>query len=302
MMAARQDTALRGELRRDAPLSTLTSWRVGGRADCLYRPADVEDLSVFLAGLPEQEPITWLGLGSNVLIRDGGVRGTVIAPHAALSELHLIGASRVSAQVGVPCAKVARFCAKSGLAGAEFLAGIPGTIGGALAMNAGAFGGETWERVVAVETIDRRGERRRRGPGDYQIGYRSVTGPSGEWFIAAEFQLEPGDPELSLTRIRELIARRGATQPTGLPSCGSVFRNPEGDHAGRLIEAAGLKGHRVGGACVSDKHANFIINLDQATAADIEALIDHVRATVRQRFGVELRPEVRIIGEAAGDD
>jgi UDP-N-acetylmuramate dehydrogenase len=302
MMPAPRHPGLRGELSHDEALAALTSWRVGGPADRLYRPADAEDLAEFLASLPEDEPITWLGLGSNLLVRDGGIRGTVIAPHAALDGLHRIGENRVGAQVGVPCAKVARYCAKQGLTGAEFLAGIPGTMGGALAMNAGAFGGETWERVVAVETIDRQGRRRRRSPQDYRIGYRSVSGPAGEWFLAAELELEPGDAQESLTRIRELLARRGATQPTGQPSCGSVFRNPEGDHAGRLIEAAGLKGHRIGGACVSDKHANFIISLEGARAADIEALIEHVRATVQQRFSVELIAEVRIVGEAARDD
>lgn len=302
MMPVRKAQGLRGELRLQEPLASLTSWRVGGKADRLFKPADAEELSAFLAGLPLDEPITWLGLGSNVLVRDAGVRGTVIAPHGALGELRVSGEHRVTAQVGVPCAKVARFCAKRGLTGAEFLAGIPGTIGGALAMNAGAFGGETWEHVVDVETIDRQGVRRHRAPSEFQIGYRSVSGPAQEWFLAAEFQLEPGDPQISLNRIRDLLARRGATQPTGVASCGSVFRNPEGDHAGRLIEAAGLKGHCIGGACVSEKHANFIVNLGQATAADIEALIEHVRDTVERRFGVRLIAEVRIIGEVDRDD
>lgn len=299
MMTAAREPALRGELRRHAPLARLTSWRVGGPADRLYLPADVEDLAAFLQALPPDEPLTWLGLGSNLLVRDGGIRGTVILLHGRLTGMGRVGATRLYAEAGVPCAKVARYAARLGLVGAEFLAGIPGTMGGALAMNAGAWGAETWERVAAVETLDRRGRRRRRGPQAYRIGYRSVRGPEEEWFVACELALAPGDGAASLERIKALLARRAETQPTGRPSCGSVFRNPEGDHAGRLIEAAGLKGYCIGGACVSDKHANFIINTGGARAADIEALIEHVRATVARVHGVQLVPEVRIVGEAA---
>lgn len=298
MMAAMRIEGLRGEMTRNEPLARLTSWRVGGPADRLYRPADADDLAVFLAGLPADEPLTWLGLGSNLLIRDGGIRGTVILLHGLLNGLELVDADHVHAEAGVPCAKVARFAARTGLVGAEFLAGIPGTMGGALAMNAGAWGAETWERVSAVETIDRKGVRRSRRPEAYQIGYRSVRGPAEEWFLSCELTLERGDGEASLERIKALLAKRAQTQPTGQPSCGSVFRNPQGDHAGRLIEASGLKGYCIGGACVSEKHANFIINTGAATAADIEALIAHVQATVEREHGVKLHPEVRMVGEA----
>ncbi len=291
---------LRGVLCLNEPLAGYTSWRVGGPAQRLYRPADLEDLAVFLARLPAGEPLLWLGLGSNLLVRDGGVGGTVIATHAGLGGLSLGKAGRVRAEAGVPCAKVARFAARHDLCGGEFLAGIPGVMGGALAMNAGAWGGETWDRVVAVETVDRRGVRRQRMPGDFEVGYRHVRGPEGEWFVAAELALEAGDGAGSMARIRDLLEQRARTQPTGVASCGSVFRNPQGDHAARLIEAAGLKGTRVGGAQVSEKHANFIINTGDATAADLEALILRVQACVERVHGVRLEPEVRMVGEPVG--
>ena len=196
---------------------------------------------------------------------------------------------------------VARFCAEQGLNGAEFLAGIPGTLGGALAMNAGAFGGETWELVDKVVTVDRFGEVRHRRAEAYEIGYRSVKGPSGEWFLAAELKLAPGDTEPSRERIKTLLAKRAATQPVNQPSCGSVFRNPQGDHAARLIESCGLKGFRIGGACVSEKHANFIVNLGGASARDIESLIEKVREEVKKQQGVDLEPEVRIVGEVVDE-
>lgn len=196
------------------------------------------------------------------------------------------------------CPKAARFCARRDLCGAEFLAGIPGTMGGALAMNAGAFGGETWEQVVAVETVDRHGGRHARSPAEYRIAYREVAGPADEWFVAANLRLAPGDGHASQARIKEFLNRRAESQPIQQHSCGSVFRNPPGDHAGRLIEACGLKDAHVGGARVSAKHANFIVNTGTATAADIEQLIHRVMDTVEQTHGVRLIPEVRIVGDA----
>ncbi|MGB5620956.1 MAG: UDP-N-acetylmuramate dehydrogenase [Gammaproteobacteria bacterium] len=285
-----------GELMLDEPMYRHTSWRVGGPADRYYRPADIEDLSCFLAALPADEPVHWVGLGSNLLVRDGGVRGTIIATHRVLDGIERLDDTHVRVEAGVPCAKLARRCARWGLGQAEFFAGIPGTVGGALAMNAGAFGGETWRHVVAVEVIDRQGQRHRRLPSEFSVGYRSVRGPAPEWFLAADLVFEPedtADPEA----IRKLLARRKATQPIGEPSCGSVFRNPPDDHAARLIEAAGLKGFSIGGARVSDKHANFIINTGDASAADIEQLIDHVRSVVERVHGVRLQTEVRMLGE-----
>lgn len=297
MMAARRTADLRGIRLRREPLSRHTSWRVGGPADTFYTPADLADLAQFLAQLPEGEPVIWLGLGSNVLVRDGGVRGTVIVTSGALTGLALTEAKVIRAEAGVACAKVARFCANEGLVGAEFLAGIPGTMGGALAMNAGAFGTETWQRVESVETIDRRGSLRVRSPQEFKIAYRHVEGVPGEWFAAAHLHLQAGDTQASRARIKELLDWRNTKQPTGVPSCGSVFRNPPGDFAGRLVEACGLKGHCIGGACVSEKHANFIVNTGDATAQHIEQLIAYVRQQVREQLGVDLVPEVHIIGE-----
>ncbi len=291
--------ALRGQLKRNEPMSRHTSWRVGGPADRYYQPADLEDLARFLADLPADEPIFWLGLGSNLLVRDGGLRGTVVATSGALGELGLVDDTIVRAEAGVPSAKVARFCVQQDLVGGEFLAGIPGTVGGALAMNAGAFGGETWRIVAAVETIDRHGQIRTRPPGDFTIAYRSVRGSEGEWFVAAHFRLEAGDGTHAKAEIKRLLARRGDSQPTQTANAGSVFKNPPGDHAARLIDASGLKGSCEGRACVSDVHANFIVNTGGATAADIEHLIERVRSIVYEHQGVRLEPEVRIVGEAA---
>jgi UDP-N-acetylmuramate dehydrogenase len=278
-------------------MSKHTSWRVGGKADCYYQPADIDDLALFLSQRDADEPLTWIGLGSNVLVRDGGIRGTVIATSGVLKGLQRLQSNRVRAEAGVACAKVAKFCAREGLVGAEFLAGIPGTMGGALAMNAGAFGGETWDIVAAVETLQSDGNRMRRLPEEYQIAYRSVKGPQEEWFVAAELELKPGDTQASQARIKELLSKRSESQPIQIPNAGSVFRNPPGDYAARLIEASGLKGYCIGGACVAEKHANFILNTGNASAADIEQLIEHVAVTVEAKHGVKLKREVRIIGE-----
>jgi len=297
-MAARTTMTVRGALRSNVPLKGLNSWRVGGPADRLFRPADLDDLALFLSQTETSEPLTWLGLGTNVLVRDGGVRGTVIATHAALNDVVRLDNSQVRAQAGVPCAKLARRSVGWSLAGAEFMVGIPGTLGGALAMNAGAFGGQTWDVVAAVDTIDRRGEIRRRMTSEFSIDYRHVAPPGDEWFVAAELALKAGDMNVSKRETQALLARRQVTQPLGVASCGSVFRNPPGDFAARLIETAGLKRHRIGGACVSALHANFIINDDHASAADIEALIGFVQRTVEDAHGVSLAPEVRIVGRA----
>lgn len=286
-------------VQRDEPMSRHTSWHVGGPADLWFVPRDVEDLSAFLRALPVSVPVTWVGLGSNLLVREGGIRGAVICPHGALNGLTRLDETRVHVQAGVPCARIGRQVVKWGLGPAEFFAGIPGTLGGALAMNAGAWGGETWPRVLEVETIDRAGTVRRRAPSEYQVGYRSVvpTVP-GEWFTGATLGFEP-QPGASTDAIRRLLERRLASQPIGEWSCGSVFTNPPGDHAARLIEAAGLKGYRVGDASVSTKHANFIINQGHASATDLEAVIRHVQDTVERVHGVRLRPEVRVLGEPA---
>ena len=242
-------------------------------------------------------PVLWLGVGSNLLVRDGGLPGVVIAATRILKDLERVDHYLVRAGAGLPCTQLARQCIRWGLGPSEFFAGIPGTVGGALAMNAGAHGGETWERVDSVRTIDRAGEIHDRSPAEYTVGYRSVEGPANEWFLEAIFRFDP-EASASMDTLKEMLERRKKSQPLGLPSCGSVFRNPPGDHAARLIETAGLKGHRIGGAEVSPKHANFIINRDHATATDVEELIEHVRQTVLEVHGVELVHEVHIVGEA----
>jgi UDP-N-acetylmuramate dehydrogenase len=293
-------TKIKGTLSLNEPLARYTSWHIGGPAKQYYRPVDNQDLSIFLQTLNPSEPLFWLGLGSNVLIRDSGFAGTVIHTHKMPSNIEIISQDptglTINVAAGVPCAKIARFAAKHGVVGAEFFAGIPGTMGGALAMNSGAFGGETWQHVVAVEVINRQGAIQTRSPADYQIGYRSVITPAEEWFLGVQLKFLPGDQAAANLRIKELLARRNATQPIGLLSCGSVFRNPEGKYAAEIIEASKLKGRRIGFAEVSMKHANFIINVGGATAQHVEELIQEVQMRVLQDHGVELVPEVKFIG------
>jgi UDP-N-acetylmuramate dehydrogenase len=283
----------------DEPMAKHTSWRVGGAAEQFYRPSTIEELAIFLAGLAPGTPVTWIGLGSNLLVRDGGIRGVVISTSALPKVLERIDETRVHVSAAISCARLARRCAQWKLGPAAFFAGIPGSLGGALAMNAGAFGGETWAHVETAETIDRNGRLHNRARRDFTIGYRSVRGVAEEWFVGATFAFEH-DEAADVTKIKSLLAQRGASQPLGVPSCGSVFRNPPNDYAGRLIEAAGLKGHRIGGAVVSEKHANFIVNDGRANAADIEALIEHVRREVATKTGVVLETEVRIVGDPLG--
>ena len=299
-MAARFDpTPVRGSMRFGEPMSRHTVWGIGGRADRYYEPADVDDLASFLASLPAEEALFLIGLGSNLLVRDGGIRGTVVATGVGLSGLHLAQPDTVRAEAGVACPKVARFAVRNRLAHCQFLAGIPGTVGGALAMNAGAFGGETWDIVESVETIDRRGDRRRRGRGDFTVGYRRVSGAHAEWFLSADFKLPCDDTGKGAETVKSLLRLRAQTQPTGTRNCGSVFRNPPGDFAARLIEACGLKGTAVGGALVSPKHANFIVNAGGASAGDVETLMKLIVDRVERDSGVVLEPEVRIVGEGA---
>jgi UDP-N-acetylmuramate dehydrogenase len=287
---------LRGKLLKNELLSHYTSWRTGGPADYVFIPADLDDLSHFLREIPEDIPLTLLGLGSNTLVRDGGMQGVVVITQGVLNKMAQADAGTIRAEAGVASAQLARFTARTGFAGLEFMAGIPGTVGGALAMNAGCFGGEVWRHVQQVETITRRGEIKFRSLADFEVSYRTVVRPANEWFVAGHFSLSTGDKEKSLHDIRLLLERRNNTQPTGTANCGSVFRNPPGDFAGRLIETCGLKGLSIGGARVSEKHANFIINENNATSLDIETLIGKVRHIVEQKTGILLHPEVCIIG------
>jgi UDP-N-acetylmuramate dehydrogenase len=283
---------------RHVSMANHTSWHAGGCADLFFTPRDVADLAAFVRQLPPQMPLLWIGLGSNLLVRDGGIRGVVVSTHGVLGTLERLSETHVYAQAGVPCARIARQCVKWGLGPAEFFAGIPGTLGGALAMNAGAWGGTTWDHVIEVDVLDRHGSLRGRTPRDYAVSYRHVQGPTDEWFIGARLQFEH-QPGAHVDAIRELLERRRDTQPIGEWSCGSVFTNPPGRHAAQLIDSAGLKGFRIGDAAVSEKHANFIINHGAASAHDIEAVIRHVQSTVAAMHHVQLQPEVRIVGEAA---
>lgn len=304
-----QGAQLQGRLLFDEPMVRYTSWAVGGSADVVYRPTDVEDLGRFMALLPADTAVHWVGLGSNLLVRDAGVRGAVVLLKATMQNMQHLGDGLVEVGAGVTCTRLARQVANWGYADSAFFAGIPGTLGGALAMNAGAHGGETWKQVAAVQIMKRDGSTEWSEPSEWNIAYRSVQHkgqPEGRpepqqecWFVGARLMFEQGDAEASMEAIRELQAHRAATQPLDQRSCGSVFRNPEGDHAARLIQECGLKGLRVGGAEVSRKHANFIVNAANASAADIESLLTHVQETVQAEFQVTLHPEVRIIGEAA---
>ncbi len=295
-------SALRGELRLNEPMAKHCTWRAGGAAKRFYIPADLDDLSAFMRQTPAADPLHFVGLGSNLLVRDGGIDGTVIATSPALSQIKAISETQRWISAGTPCAQIARKTARDGLLGGGFFAGIPGALGGALAMNAGAFGGETWHMVDYVETIDRQGQIKRRDSEDFNIGYRYAQArfESEEYFFAAvlSFQTNSDAEAVSqaTTHIKQLLQQRKDTQPTHLPSCGSVFKNPVGHHAAKLIQDCGLKGLRIGDACVSDKHANFIVNLGKATATEIEALIQHVQARVLADTGIALIPEVRMLG------
>lgn len=299
----------------DEPMSRHTSWRAGGVAKRYVQAKSVTELAAYISTLPEDEELLWLGLGSNTLVRDGGFKGTVIATQGVMTQMSLLDDSdekkaMVYVGAGVASAKLARFCSKQNLAGAEFFAGIPGLVGGALAMNAGAFGGETWPLVKSVETMNHRGEIKQRDVSEFEYGYRHVDGCDNEWFVSATLQFDrklskPVDGqrvENNTIDIKNLLARRAASQPTGVASCGSVFRNPEGGFAAQLIESCGLKGYRIGGAVVSDKHANFIINDNKASANDIEKLIAFVQKTVEEKHNVLLQTEVKIVGDESDEE
>ena len=289
------------------PMSRHTSWRAGGVAKQYVQARSLAALAAFVATLDKDEKLLWLGLGSNTLVRDAGFNGTVIATQGVMNQLELLDEedsdeSLVYVGAGVASAKLARFCSKHNLAGAEFFAGIPGLIGGALAMNAGAFGGETWPLVIEVETLNHKGEITKRQASEFEYGYRFVEGLQDEWFVSATLRLEKKQTENNTIDIKQLLAKRAASQPTGVASCGSVFRNPEGKYAAQLIEDCDLKGKRIGGAVVSEKHANFIINENNATAADIETLIQLIQKTVKDKHGILLQTEVKIVGEKLAEE
>jgi len=295
-------TKYNGILKFNEPMSRHTSWRVGGVADQFYLPDSLIDLSCFLRDLSETENIVMVGLGSNLLVRDAGIRGTVICTSGVLSEIFFLDNDSVRIESGVACPKMAKKCADQALTGIEFLSGIPGTIGGALNMNAGALGHEIWEYVSEVEMITRYGDILKRSKNDFNIHYRHVSGKGfklgvDEWFVSGTFKLDKSDTESSKAKIKKILQHRSATQPTQLANAGSVFRNPDGMFAAKLIEDSGLKGFCIGGACVSEKHANFFINTGTASSKDIESLIDYVSEYIYSQHAVKMIVEIKIIGD-----
>ena len=294
---------LRGTLRLDEPMRSHVSWRAGGTAAQVYVPSDIDDMAAYVRSLPVEMAVCCVGLGSNLLVRDGGFNGAVILLHGALREIRMTrkdaDVGEIYAEAGVAAPKLARFAASQDLVGAELMAGIPGTVGGALAMNAGCYGSETWRIATRALTMNRLGEVHVREHGDYELDYRHVLlrMPVEEWFVGAWFELAVGDGMASRQEIKHLLQKRIASQPLGQPNAGSVFRNPAGDYAARLIEQCGLKGKQLGGAQVSMKHANFIVNTGDASAGNIEDLIDMVAATVQLQTGINLQREVRVIGD-----
>ncbi len=277
-------------LNHNEPMSKHCSLRAGGEAQDFFIPNTLNDLSHFLKN--NQKPILMLGLGSNLLVRDKGFAGVVIKL-TQLNQLTIVN-NIIQAGAGVTLAKLSRFCQSQELNGAEFLSAIPGNIGGALAMNAGAFGSEFWSMVDSVTTINTVGEVFKRDATEFDIAYRQVTPHhQNEYFIGANLRLAPTDKQQN---IKALLKKRNDLQPIGLPSCGSVFKNPPNHHAAKLIQESNLKGFCIGNACVSDKHANFIINQGKATTSDIEHLIKHIQQTVKSNFNIDLETEVIIIG------
>ena len=289
---------LRGKLLVNESMSRYTSWRTGGIADYLYTPADKQDLVRLLKQIPSDIDLYWVGLGSNLLVRDGGIRGMVLKTTKGLNDIYIHDDRMLYAESGVSSARVARVSARNGLSGVEFLAGVPGSFGGALTMNAGAFGGETWEWVDSIECVSRSGEICQLSASEVNYHYRSVDLPEHYWILSGELRLEVStSDQQGREKIRSLLDKRSQSQPVQSANAGSVFRNPQGDFAARLIEQAGMKGAVCGDAIVSEVHANFIINRGKATSSDIEVLIEDVKEKVLNTSGIALKPEVRILGE-----
>lgn len=276
-------------LKFNEPMSKHCSLRSGGETSEFFQPLNLEELSNFLKN--NTKPILMVGLGSNLLVRDRGFNGVTIHTKN-LKELNIADNLIVSG-AGTSLAKLSRFASANLKYGAEFLSAIPGSVGGALAMNAGAFGSEIWQYVVSVKTMSFSGEIYERNPSDFEVSYRStIHKNSDEFFVSAVFNFNLKEQN---DDVGDLLKKRNTTQPIGLPSCGSVFKNPKNHFAAKLIESSGLKGYCIGGACVSDKHANYIINQNNATAQDIENLIAYIQDTIKRKYNVELETEIIII-------
>ena len=282
----------------DEPMSKHTSWGIGGCSDLFYSPKSRKDLVYFLSSIDPTLPITWIGRGTNILVRDAGIRGVVISTKSFLKEIEKTSEYLYKVEAGVACVELALFCQKNGIGPAAFFSGIPGSIGGALTMNAGSFGMETWDLVKEVEVINEKGDISFLEKESFDIAYRTVTFPFRLWFLSCSMSLS-SDEQTTKDNLIELRNQRIRTQPLSENTCGSVFKNPPGNYAGALIEGSGLKGFKIGSASISEQHANFIVNEGGATAHDIENLIKHTRQAVREKFDIDLQPEVRIIGEAS---
>ncbi|MFI4965257.1 MAG: UDP-N-acetylmuramate dehydrogenase [Caulobacterales bacterium] len=288
---------VRGKLLFDEPLGPFTWFRVGGPAEVLFLPADEADLTGFLLGLPDEAPVAVLGVGSNVIVRDGGVPGVVIRlAGRSFGGIEVGEDHRIVAGVGALDAQVARAAAKAGIAGLEFYAGIPGSIGGALMMNAGCYGSETRDVLIGAWGVDRTGQPRRWDLADFGYSYRHSEVPDGTIFTGAVFQGRPDDPAAIGARMAEITTRREATQPIREKTGGSTFKNPPGHASWKLVDEAGWRGRPFGGAMVSPLHANFLINTGEATAADLEGLGEAIRADVKAKLDVDLDWEIKRIG------
>ena len=289
---------LRGTLEASAPMAPLSWFRTGGPAEALFTPADEDDLAYFLAHLPADIPVLVVGLGSNLLVRDGGVPGVVIRLGKPFADVSVEGGQRIRAGAGAPDVKVASTAAKAGIAGLTFFRGIPGSIGGALRMNGGAYGGETKDVLVEATGLTRTGERVTLANGDMGFTYRHSAVPDDVIFTQATFEGRPGDPATIQAEMNAITEARSSTQPVNTRTGGSTFKNPSGHKAWQVIDAAGCRGLRVGAAQVSELHCNFLINHGGASAADIEALGEEVRRRVRDHSGVELEWEIKRVGVA----
>ena len=286
---------IRGQIRENVSLKEYNTWKVGGKAEYFFEPYDLNDLKFFLANF-QKTNITFLGNGSNVLIRDGGIKGCVICLKNTLKDYKIINDDEISFEAGFSCMKIAQITARNNFSGLEFLCGIPGSLGGALAMNAGCYGGNVWEKVTKVVLINEKGILIERNKKEFKIGYRNVELEKGCFFVSAIFKLDHNLLNNSQEIIKNFLEDRRKKQPTGLPSCGSVFKNPDHHHAANLIDSLGLKGFKIGGAHISTKHANFIISDKSASSNDIEKLIDYIQKKVYEEKNIFLETEVKFVG------
>jgi len=286
---------VKGNLRKNVSLKEYNTWKVGGKAEYFFEPKNLDDLITFLKNINKKN-VTFLGNGSNVLIRDGGINGFVICLKSSLNNYKLKQNNEFIFEAGLSCMKIAQITARENFTGLEFLCGIPGSLGGALAMNAGCYGGNVWEYVTSVDLIDKKGNILKKTKEDFKISYRKINLDKDLFFISATFSLKENLLKNSSSIIKEYLKDRRSKQPTGQPSCGSVFKNPENSHAASLIDSLGLKEYKIGGAQVSKKHANFIISNKTASSLDIENLIEYIQKKVYEKKKIYLETEVKFIG------